>query len=211
MYRLPIVSSEQTNETTEHERFDSLRRLVDNYEPSRDFILLVSVHENANNVETTKMALKFLKIPLRLPKSNSTNSDNSTTNQSVNSATNTLKHQQQQQLPLTLILTGLSKPDEAATTARKQHEPTEEDRQLFLANLLNEFEMRGVNVREKYPTIYQDLCLYVEENRPFTPVCLFARDQKANSLFMCLIMPNSEPVNYPWLYNSDLSDDYDDP
>jgi len=73
-------------------------------------------------------------------------------------------------------------------------EQNEEERQLFLANILNELQMRGVNLRQAYPNIYQDLCLYVEENKPFAPICLFPRDATTGSLFMCLIMPKSDPV-----------------
>ena len=62
--------------------------------------------------------------------------------------------------------------------------------------------MRGIKLRDKYPKIYRDLCLYVEENRPFTPLCLFPRDLNKNNLFMCLIMPDSEPVNCSWFYDT---------
>ena len=79
-----------------------------------------------------------------------------------------------------------------------------EERELFMANLLNEFQMRGIKIREKYPSIYRRLCLYVAENRPFTPCCLFPRDLSTNNLFMCLIMPDTEPTNYAWLYENEV-------
>ncbi|CAF1086106.1 unnamed protein product [Brachionus calyciflorus] len=87
----------------------------------------------------------------------------------------------------TLILTSVNKLSKSVD---------KESRQLFLANLLNEFNTKGINLREKYPKIYRDLCLYVEENRHFTPLCLFPRDLNCNNLFMCLIMPGSEPITY---------------
>lgn len=93
----------------------------------------------------------------------------------------------------TLILTGF-----------KSENSTEvglEDRRIFLANLLCEFETRGIELRSKFPKLYRDLCLYVEDNTHFTPVCLFPRDLNKNNLFMCLIMPNSEQCNYSWLYD----------
>lgn len=96
----------------------------------------------------------------------------------------------------TLILTGLK-----AENSFKSDEATSEDRRIFLANLLIEFETRGIELRSKYPKIYRDLCLYVEDNKHFTPVCLFPRDLNKNNLFMCLIMPNSEQCNYSWLYD----------
>ena len=96
-------------------------------------------------------------------------------------------------LPLTLILTSLESCSENE----------DESRQLFMANLLSEFQMRGINIREAYPKIYRDLCLYVEENRPSAPRCLFPRDLTMNNLFVCLIMPDSEPTNYAWLYENE--------
>jgi len=101
------------------------------------------------------------------------------------------KQNQEQQVPVTLILTSINRNENA-----------DEGRQLFLANLINEFDSRGIKLRDQYPKIYRDLCMYVEENRPFTPVCLFPRDLNTNNLFMCLIMPNSEAAQTnSWLFN----------
>lgn len=108
----------------------------------------------------------------------------------------------------TLILTSLNKMnikedvDETDDAEAMSGVDTgdEESRQLFMANLLTEFESRGINIKTKYPKLYRDLCLYVEQNKPFTPLCLFPRDLSKNNLFMCLILPNSEPANYSWLY-----------
>ena len=130
-----------------------------------------------------KLVFKFLKIPLRFKKSN----------QQLNSSNQNLE------LSKTLILTSLSKNGEKIEPDR---EPDEEERQLFLANILNELQMRGVNLRQAYPKIYEELCLYVEENKSFGPVCLFPRDSNTGGLFMCLIMPKSDPVTYPWLYDT---------
>ena len=63
------------------------------------------------------------------------------------------------------------------------------------------FRDRGINLRASYPKIYTDLCRYVEEGKSFAPVCLFPRDLNKNNLFMCLIMPNSDPANYSWFYD----------
>ena len=65
-------------------------------------------------------------------------------------------------------------------------------------------EERGINLRVSYPKIYSDLCRYVEVGVSFAPVCLFPRDLTKNDLFMCLIMPNSEPANYAWFYDDEL-------
>ena len=100
-----------------------------------------------------------------------------------------------------------------------------ENRELFLANIVSflckwksnglklipiflifqicNFEERGINIRVTYPKIYSDLCRYVDEGTGFAPVCLFPRDMNRNNLFMCLIMPNSEPANYAWFYDYD--------
>lgn len=101
---------------------------------------------------------------------------------------------------------------------------TAENRELFLANIVSyiyhlgsdviiiysqilmhfqicNFEERGINLRATYPKIYSDLCRYVDEGTGFAPVCLFPRDMNKNNLFMCLIMPNSEPANYAWFYD----------
>jgi hypothetical protein len=98
---------------------------------------------------------------------------------------------QNQHIGEPLILTSLKR-------SKKTHldidtsSSSSEDRQLFLANLLNEFQSRDIVLRDKYPKLYRDLCMYVEDNKPFTPVCLFPRDLKRDNLFMCLIMPNSD-------------------
>ena len=105
-------------------------------------------------------------------------------------------------LPPTLILTSLRRNDRIDDSSLD--ETRQEDRELFMANLLNEFQMRGIKLREKYPKIYRNLCLYVDEHRPFTPCCLFPRDLTSNNLFMCLIMPDSEPTNYAWLYENEM-------
>ncbi len=62
------------------------------------------------------------------------------------------------------------------------------------------FEERGINLRASYPQIYSDLCRYVAEGVKFAPVCLFPRDLTRNNLFMCLIMPHSEPADFAWFY-----------
>jgi predicted transposase YdaD len=185
----------------------------------REFILLISINTNPNqldeNYEPRKVqhmnkkgmfVLKFMKMSLYSKDEHSNKlcgiknnkkeltvkDDQTQTSERIN----LLEMQQQQKkqeqpAPVTLILTSI-----------KRNENADEDRQLFLANLINEFDSRGIKLRDKYPKIYRDLCMYVEENRPFTPVCLFPRDVNTNNLFMCLIMPNSEAAQTnSWLFN----------
>lgn len=157
--------------------------LIQSYGPQKEFILLVSIKLDSKSLngeaKTKKFGMdtrgftyifKYMRMNLRID----------------------LKRDQQElSPPSTLILTSLNKASKSCDR---------ENRQLFMANLLNEFQSRGISLREKYPKIYRDLCLYVEENRTFTPLCLFPRDVNKNNLFMCLIMPGSDPISYQtWL------------
>ncbi len=143
------------------------------YDPLDEFVLLVSVRIESNEFVLKFMKIKFVNESRRKKEKTSESSD-------------------------TLILTALKMEN----SLRADHEESsDEERRIFLANLLVEFESRGIELRSQYPKIYRDLCLYVEDNKHFTPVCLFPRDLNENNLFMCLIMPNSEQCNYSWLYD----------
>ena len=112
----------------------------------------------------------------------------------------------------TLILTSLSNPTFGRKTSEEEGEEEsndeakrkkeEENRQLFLVNLLTEFQSRGIDLKIKFPKLYRDLLSYVDQNTHLSPVCLFPRDLTKNNLFMCLIVPNSEPATNAWLYES---------
>lgn len=157
--------------------------LIQNFNVQKEFLLLISIKLfscSLNEVTKPKRfgfgnrgftyVFKYMKINLRV--------DSKRDLKNLSS-------------PSTLILTSLNKISSKCD---------KENRQLFMANLLNEFESRGISLREKYPKIYRDLCQYVEENRAFTPLCLFPRDANKNNLFMCLIMPGSDPISYEsWL------------
>jgi hypothetical protein len=200
------------------DEFEEFASLCNSYDPMREFVLLVSIKANPNqldeNYEPRKnqhinkkgmFVSKFMKMSLyskdehsnkicgiKSSKKELTIKDDKT---ELSEKIDLLKieHQQKQEqsTPVTLILTSINR-----------NENSDEDRQLFLANLINEFDSRGIKLRDQYPKIYRDLCMYVEENRPFTPVCLFPRDVNTNNLFMCLIMPNSEAVqSHSWLFN----------
>lgn len=176
--------------------FEVFNELCKSYDPFNELILLVSVKINPDDAlvshsmalprvrsKDNMYVLKFMKMNLYFGKDDKKKPQAETTSDD---------------LPLTLILTSLK----SSQSNNAQAGQSDEDRQLFMANLLNEFEMRGIKLRDKYPKIYRDLCLYVEENRPFTPLCLFPRDLNKNNLFMCLIMPDSEPVNCSWFYDT---------
>ncbi|RNA06358.1 phosphohistidine phosphatase -like protein [Brachionus plicatilis] len=157
--------------------------LIQNYKAHKEFILVVSVKLPSENLGDEAKprrfhigtrgftyVFKYMKVNLRI---------------------DSKRDQKELSSPSTLILTSLNKASKNCDR---------ENRQLFMANLLNEFQSRGISLRDKYPKIYRDLCLYVEENRAFTPLCLFPTDVKKNNLFMCLIMPGSDPISYEsWL------------
>ena len=185
--------------------FKLFEELCKAYDPLTELILLVSIKINENDhdyldIKASETALprkhapintyvlKFMKMKFFFGK------DEAKVKSVTVTSTNLVQREIPDDLPLTLILTSLGNPED----------DDNQNRQLFMANLLNEFQMRGIKIREKYPKIYRDLCLYVEENRPFTPCCLFPRDLNKNNLFMCLIMPDSEPTNFTWLYENEV-------
>ncbi len=148
--------------------FDSFNTTCLNYDPLNEFILLVSIKFQSSNENKNCFILKFSKIKFTNEKLLSINNNNNIINDLTSDS---------------LILTGLN---------QENNNSNEEDRQVFLGNLLVEFETRGINLRTKYPKLYRDLCLYVEDNKHFTPVCLFPRDLNKNNLFMCLITPDDQ-------------------
>lgn len=209
--RNDVVISQLFNLTTDDksdtdEEYISFQMLCSSYDVENEFILVASIRTDRDEVNdiiprkiphlnrNSMYVLKFMKIPLISFK------------HKPNSPRNFIVNQEEDERPLTLILTSLNRPPSNNSNHNESTEisnlNSSENRQLFLANLLNEFDQRGIKLRHKYPKIYRDLCMYVEDNRPFTPVCLFPRDLNKNNLFMCLIMPNSEPINYTWLYEN---------
>lgn len=201
---------EDNNETAA----DVLTRLVRDYEPQKEFVFVVSVRLEPKSPDL--LVFKFIKIPLRLkkppapPPSQPPAIQNRPILKSLSRSLSSLAVQQRSpqstngndsSFSQTLILTSLNNNMSSGSGGEKiGREANEEDRQLFLANILNELQLRGVNLRQAYPNIYEDLCLYVEENKPLAPICLFPRDAHTGALFMCLIMPKSDPVSCPWLY-----------
>ena len=176
-----------SNQTSE------FNQLCKTYDPSKELILLVSIKMNdevSGIEEAPPYAVKFMKMKLYFGQEKGVYVKETLIPDDTD-------------LPTTLILTSLKRDDTNEMTSG-------EDRELFMANLLNEFQMRGIKIREKYPKIYRNLCLYVDENRPFTPCCLFPRDLTTNNLFMCLIMPNTESTNYAWLYENEMRDEFND-
>jgi hypothetical protein len=156
------------------------------YNPTNEFILLISIQINSQDIPNDliprkrdpyrrKYVLNFMTLKFM---DNAQSSDLSAHKQSTSLGT--------------LILTSLK--SDATNEA--------EDRQLFMANLLTEFELRGINLKQKYSRLYSNLCSYVEHSRPLTPLCLFPRDLNRNNLFMCLIVPNSEQAVNDWVYES---------
>jgi hypothetical protein len=166
--------------STNHLELETFYELCKTYNPQKEFIILVSIKVSQNkdkcffeknrqsnqSIDSTKYILKFIKIPFY-------NEDIKIFNNNYNN--------------LTMILTSFK----TFTGMDNKNDINEKTRQLFLANLLNEFETRNINIRS-YPNVYKNLCLYVNQNKSFTPICLFPRDLHNNNLFMCLIMPNSE-------------------
>ena len=165
------------------EEIKAFTSLIQSYEATNEFVLLISIklHDvNSTRIRPRRFTLdnrgftyvfKYLRMDLKLEMKKTPKEELASSS--------------------TLILTSLNK-----TAKSKNDSKDRENRQLFLVNLLNEFQIRGINLREKYPKIYRDLCLYVDENRAFTPLCLFPRDLNRNNLFMCMIMPDSEPIAY---------------
>jgi hypothetical protein len=93
----------------------------------------------------------------------------------------------------TLILTSFNRSE--------LDENTLEKRELFYANAINQFQARGICLREAMPSLYKNLYDYVEENRSFAPVCLSFDDKVKGEPFLCLILPNSVQIDYSNLFD----------
>ena len=194
------------------------KELCRTYDPRTELILLVSIKMNdevrsaevtpRKNVLKTAYVVKFMKMKLYFGQEKGVYVKETNLVAASPQLTQSLLPDDSD-LPPTLILTSLKRNDTTNNDSMNTIS-NDEDRELFMANLLNEFQMRGIKIREKYPTIYRNLCLYVDENRPFTPCCLFPRDLTTNNLFMCLIMPNTEPTNYAWLYENEVRNEFND-
>jgi hypothetical protein len=94
----------------------------------------------------------------------------------------------------TLVLTSFKRTE--------SEENTIESRELFFANSMNQFQARGICLRDDYPSVYENFCFYVEENRSFGPLCLFLRDSIKNRPFLCLIMPDSVQLDFSKMFYS---------
>ena len=154
------------------------------YDPLEEFILLTTIetrkkdtnlnqlqaHENFLLKDDSYFMFEFVRVDMKLSRRKSISTD------LIENAAST-----------TLILTSFVKEESTA-------EKSLEDRQLFLANVITEFVSRGICIRTQYSELYKKLCLYAEENLQFSPMCLFPRDLNNNSLFLCLILPNSEQI-----------------
>ena len=183
------------------DEFQRFKAVCNEYDPLDEFILLVSIRIRLNDVapelrprkeehlnESNMFVLKYMKIKLMM-------SDEAPGEPAVTLILTALKDES------TLMDASLLDKEKLYESVHALRASRSEHRELFLANIICNFQDRGINLREAFPVIYKELCLYVDENKPFTPVCLFPRDANKNNLFMCLIMPNSEPANNAWFYD----------
>ncbi|KPP65695.1 hypothetical protein Z043_115873 [Scleropages formosus] len=103
----------------------------------------------------------------------------------------------------TLILT----PPPGTADIDKEGEEGRKAREICFINIQRELRTRGVFLRHEYPTIYQQLCEFVESNRRFTPTTIYPIDKRTGKQFMCMIMAASEPRTLDWLGTPNLLDD----
>ena len=199
--------------------YNSFKRLCMEYDPKSEFILLISIQTDSNDMGNCKLTankyvynkyvIKYMKLKYMEMNSKSKKQ------QSIKYKTDS-SFIESSLLTVSMLPDGEQRPDELkviddfdvgrsatliVTSLNKLEENNEdENRQIFMANLMTEFETRGIDIRLKFPNLYRDLCAYVEQNKSFAPVCIFPRDVNKNNLFMCLIVPSSEPSNYSWIY-----------
>ena len=207
--------------------YNSFKSLCLDYDPKSEFILLVSIQTDSTEVKNHKfmpnkyiynkyvvkyMKFKFVEMNRKSSKKQATEAsfvESSLLTVSLPLDSELQQHQSTTSLELkviddfelnsaTLIVTSLNKFEPEEEDKAKNND--EENRQLFMANLMTEFETRGIDIKLKFPNLYRDLCAYVEQNKLFSPVCMFPRDVNKNNLFMCLIVPSSERSNNSWIY-----------
>ncbi|XP_025414454.1 uncharacterized protein LOC112686414 isoform X3 [Sipha flava] len=90
--------------------------------------------------------------------------------------------------PDTLVLTALPGYD------RRRDVRTA--RQVCFVNVQRHLRQRGVELRLQFPDVYRNLCEYVDGgvDVTFTPVTVYPRDKASGKTFMCIIMPDADPV-----------------
>jgi hypothetical protein len=207
--------------------YNSFKRLCLDYDPKSECILLVSIQTDSNEVKNHNLIpnkytynryvikyMKFKYVEVNHYKSikkqviESTFADSSILTLPIDSEQDKQQSATSTELKVvddfdlnsaTLIVTSLNKFEHENEEELKKNND-EENRQLFMVNLMTEFETRGIDIKLKFPNLYRDLCAYVEQNKFFSPVCMFPRDVNKNNLFMCLIVPSSEPTNNSWIY-----------
>jgi hypothetical protein len=184
-YKKDIINKILCNELETNEEF---RYLSKYYNTDTEFIILVSirldslntnmneafVRKNIHKVDDSVYVLKYIKLPFGTKKYK---------------AGEHLSNRQD----LTMILTPFKSGDEQDMKRKEV-----EERQLFLAKIINEFEYKNINLRTDLPDIYLELCNYVDQINELKPKILFlnSKDLKKNKLdlFMCLLMPKSDPL-----------------
>lgn len=103
----------------------------------------------------------------------------------------------------TLILT----PPPGTPDIDKEGEDGRKAREVCFVNIQRELRTRGVFLRHEYPTIYNQLCEFVESNKRFTPTTIYPIDKRTGKQFMCMIMAASEPRTLDWVGTPHLLDD----
>lgn len=103
----------------------------------------------------------------------------------------------------TLILT----PPPGTPDIDKEGEEGRKAREVCFVNIQRELRTRGVFLRHEYPTIYNQLCEFVESNKRFTPTTIYPIDKRTGKQFMCMIMAASEPRTLDWVGTPHLLDD----
>lgn len=97
----------------------------------------------------------------------------------------------------TLILTSNS-----ANLHQKNNTSIQKIREVSFNNIQFQLQKRGVNLKKHYPEVHTKLCLYVEGAcDKFTPITIYPRDNSTGKLFMCVIMPETEPEKFQTLPN----------
>uniref|UniRef100_A0A3Q3WYB2 Apical junction molecule ajm1 alpha/beta domain-containing protein n=1 Tax=Mola mola TaxID=94237 RepID=A0A3Q3WYB2_MOLML len=94
----------------------------------------------------------------------------------------------------TLILT----PPPGTSDIDKEGEEGRKAREVCFINIQRELRTREVFLRHEYPTIYSQLCEFVETNKRFTPTTIYPIDKRTGKQFMCMIMAASEPRTLDW-------------
>lgn len=100
----------------------------------------------------------------------------------------------------TLILTSNS-----ANFHQKSNTTVQKIREISFNNIQLQLQKRGVNLKKHYPEVHTKLCSYVEGAcDKFTPITIYPRDNSTGKLFMCVIMPETEPDKFQTLPNDNV-------